>query len=113
MQQDRHHMSSGVAMLPYSCCYEPDFESFQASSELFLMLQCRQKTVEDKPQCTTCNQQWCPKCLTNRYGPQQEQVCTTILLHSTPPSPEIVCFAAVIDTRVVAQNCPCDTPLTA
>ncbi|KAL3137478.1 hypothetical protein ABBQ38_004767 [Trebouxia sp. C0009 RCD-2024] len=36
-------------------------------------VQCRQKTVEDKRQCTTCNQQFCPKCLTNRYGVEQEQ----------------------------------------
>ncbi|DBA91476.1 hypothetical protein WJX77_005924 [Trebouxia sp. C0004] len=35
--------------------------------------QCRQKTVEDKRQCSTCTQQFCPKCLTNRYGPGQEQ----------------------------------------
>ncbi|KAL0023220.1 hypothetical protein WJX79_005106 [Trebouxia sp. C0005] len=35
--------------------------------------QCRQKTVEDKRQCSTCIQQFCPKCLTNRYGPGQEQ----------------------------------------
>lgn len=39
-------------------------------------MQCRQKTVEDKRHCTTCNQQFCPKCLSNRYGPEQEEVGT-------------------------------------
>lgn len=35
--------------------------------------QCRQKTVEDKRKCTTCTQYFCPKCLTNRYGLDQEE----------------------------------------
>ena len=45
-----------------------------ATHQCFCLLQCRQKTVEDKRQCSTCTQQFCPKCLTNRYGPGQEQV---------------------------------------
>ena len=45
-----------------------------ATHQCFCLLQCRQKTVEVKRQCSTCTQQFCPKCLTNRYGPGQEQV---------------------------------------
>ena len=85
LQQDRHHLSPGTAMLPTACCScELGFGSFPFFTELCI-LQCRQKTVEDKRQCTTCNQQFCPKCLTNRYGEEQEQVCTTSPLHITPP----------------------------
>ncbi|KAK9830411.1 hypothetical protein WJX72_011628 [[Myrmecia] bisecta] len=36
--------------------------------------QCRQKTVELKAKCTDCTLYWCPRCLTNRYGEEVEEV---------------------------------------
>lgn len=48
-----------------------------------MRLQCRQKTVEVKAKCTKCTLFWCPRCLSNRYGEEVEEVLFKPQHHSS------------------------------